>query len=42
MLDPYYRTFEGFKALIYKDWIYYGHSFMKTNNLGNDIPSLAD
>jgi hypothetical protein len=42
LLDPFYRTMEGFKKLIYKDWIYYGHNFMKCNNLGNDIQSLAD
>jgi len=27
--DPYYRTFAGFRALIYKEWIYAQHNFVK-------------
>jgi hypothetical protein len=29
MLDPYYRTMDGFAMLISKDWLGFGHMFQK-------------
>ena len=31
ILDPYFRTFEGFAVLIEKDWVSYGHQFAIRN-----------
>lgn len=37
LLDPYYRTFKGFQALVEKDWLAFGHPF--ADRMG--IPTIS-
>jgi len=38
MIDPYYRTFEGFRILFLKEWVYFGHNFPRYLDLCNSRP----
>ncbi|KAL0904168.1 hypothetical protein M5K25_026242 [Dendrobium thyrsiflorum] len=44
LLDPYYRTFKGFQALVEKDWLAFGHPFSDRFGIptssGNSISNL--
>ncbi len=42
ILDPFYRTIEGFAILIEKDWIHFGHQFSVRLGQGMNEPGSQE
>lgn len=42
MLDPYYRTIDGFKILIEREWIGHGHKFADRCGHGIGVTDVND